>query len=317
MSAFSSVEKTLSEIRELKKEKEAVILAHNYQPPEIYEVADVIGDSLELALSAQKTRQKEIIFCGVDFMADTAKILNPDVRVFHPTPDARCSMAHMVSPAEISRLKAMYPDAEVVSYVNTSTAVKAVSDICCTSSNAVEIVNGCDTDQVIFLPDSNLAAWCQRFSDKEIIPGKGFCYVHDAVTPESVRAMKSLHPGAPFLAHPECSPEVIDMADAVCSTSGMIKFCRDNENAQFIIGTESGMLNRLRRDIPEKKFFSVAGICSPMKLMTLEKVKTSLESGFGEVLLEEDLMTAARKPLERMIALSKTMKASPCRSGSA
>jgi quinolinate synthase len=294
-------EAIISEIRDLADRNNTLILAHNYQPPEIYRIADQIGDSLELARSAQQSSADTILFCGVDFMAETAKILSPEARVLIPDPRARCTMAHMAGVKEAEILKREHPDATVVSYVNTTTETKAITDICCTSANAVEIVQSCDTNTVIFLPDRNLAAYVQRFSAKKIIPAGGFCYVHDAVTPESVSAMKNLHPGTPFIAHPECRPGIIDMADAVCSTSGMISYCRESPATSFIIGTEAGMLNRLRQEIPEKKFFSVAGFCEPMKRVTLEKVRDSLLTGSGEVTIGKGLMDAARLPLERMI----------------
>ena len=300
----SIISSIIEEIRDIAERQNVLILAHNYQPPEIYRIADRIGDSLELARSAQQSTAETILFCGVDFMAETAKILNPDARVLIPDPDARCSMAQMAGVKEVERLKARYPDATVVSYVNTTTETKAVTDICCTSANAVEIVDSSETGTVIFIPDRNLAAYVQRFSSKEIIPAEGFCYVHDAITPQSVAAMKRLHPDAVFIAHPECRPPVIDMAEAVCSTSGMIRFCRESPESVFIIGTESGMLNRLTQEVPDKKFFSVAGFCAPMKQVTLEKVRNSLLTGTGEIFIGKELMDAARHPLERMIEIS-------------
>ncbi|HWQ64750.1 MAG TPA: quinolinate synthase NadA [Methanospirillum sp.] len=294
------------EIRDIAERQGVLILAHNYQSPEIYQIAERIGDSLELARVAQETDADSILFCGVDFMADTAKILNPQARVLIPDPQARCTMAHMAGEQAAIELRKQYPEAEVVSYVNTTTATKAVSDICCTSANAIEIVESAEADQVIFLPDRNLAAYVSRFTKKEIIPAAGYCYVHDAITRESVDAMQSLHPDALFVAHPECRPDIIDMADAVCSTSGMTRYCRDASASSFIIGTESGMLHRLRSEVVGKKFFSVAGICAPMKQITLEKIKTCLMTGSGEVVLEQNLMDAARAPLERMIEVSKS-----------
>ncbi len=295
----------IREIREIAERQGVLILAHNYQSPEIYQIAEKIGDSLELARAAQETDEETILFCGVDFMADTAKILNPQARVLLPDPQARCTMAHMAGEQAALELRLQYPDADVVSYVNTTTETKAVSDICCTSANAIEIVESVDVDQVIFLPDRNLAAYVSRFTKKEIIPAAGYCYVHDAITIESVNSMKRLHPEAAFVAHPECRPEIIDMADAVCSTSGMTRFCRDEPASSFIIGTEPGMLQRLRSEVVGKKFFSVAGVCAPMKQVTLEKVRTCLTTGSGEVFLKQSLMDAARAPLERMIEISK------------
>ena len=319
MNQFSSfhhspedVNRKITDILRLKKEHDAYILVHNYQRPELYEIADMIGDSLELALAARNCGKKTIIFCGVDFMAETAKLINPGATVLHPEPDAACPMAHMVVPEEILRLKKTYPDAEVVSYVNTTTETKVLSDICCTSGNAVEIVRSCSSDPVIFLPDLNLASYVQRFTPKRIVPGRGNCYVHDCITPLMVSNMKAFHPHSPVVVHPECRPEVIDASDAVCSTSGMIGYCKDNSAASFIIGTENGMIDRLKREIPDKKFYPVGGVCSPMKKITLDSVISSLTDGKGEVLLDADLITAARRPLERMITTYGRQKIVPC-----
>ena len=309
----SEADNLIKEIRAIADQQDVLILAHNYQPPEIYEIADRIGDSLELALSAKQSRAKTILFCGVDFMADTAKILSPESRVLIPDHDARCTMAQMVGVSAVHTLKSQYPDAAVVSYVNTTTDTKAVTDICCTSANAIEIVESCDSDQVIFLPDRNLAAYVSRFTSKKIIPSQGFCYVHERITHQSVTAMQNLHPEAVFIAHPECQPSIIDIADAVCSTSGMIQYCRDSPELSFIIGTETGMLHRLRQVVPTKKFFSVAGICAPMKRMTLEKVRNCLLTGSGEIILDTEKMDAARRPLERMIEISQQKKSRSCR----
>lgn len=303
----------IQEIRVTAKRENVLILAHNYQPPEIYQIADRIGDSLELARYAQETDAETILFCGVDFMADMAKILNPEARVLIPDPGARCTMAQMAGAEEVTQLKRQYPDAAVVSYVNTTTATKAITDICCTSANAIEIVESCTSEQVIFVPDRNLGAYVSRFSEKEIIPTDGHCYVHDAITPESVTGMQRLHPDSVFVAHPECRPAIIDMAEAVCSTSGMIRFCHESPASSFIIGTESGMLHRLRNEVPGKRFFSVAGECSPMKRVTLEKVMSCLQTGAGEIILDTNLMDKARHPLEQMIIVSKGMQSRSCR----
>ena len=303
----------IQKIREIADRQGVLILAHNYQPPEIYQIADRIGDSLELARYAQETDAETILFCGVDFMADTAKILNPDARVLIPDPMARCTMAQMAGVEEVNRLKQQYPDAAVVSYVNTTTATKAITDICCTSANAIEIVNSCDENQVIFVPDKNLGAYVSRFTQKEIIPVDGYCYVHDAITPESVTAMQCLHPEAIFLAHPECRPGIIDMAHAVCSTSGMTRYCRESSASTFIIGTESGMLHRLREEIPDKRFYSVAGECTPMKRVNLQKVLECIQTGSGEIILDRNLMDNTRHPLEQMIQVSKTLQIRSCR----
>jgi len=294
----------IREISDLKAESDAIILVHNYQRPELYEIADKIGDSLELSITAQKSGNKTIVFCGVDFMAETAKILSPDSRVLHPKPGACCPMAHMVTPDEIIRLKEKFPSARVVSYVNTTAETKALSDICCTSANVKDIINSCDSDEVIFLPDQNLAAYVRRYTSKQIISGHGDCCVHEGISKRDVETTRLSHPDTLFIAHPECRPEVIDMADAVCSTGGMVTFCRESSKEAFIIGTESGMINRLKREIPDKKFYPVGGVCLPMKLITLESVKKCLQNGTGEVKLSPGIIRKAGIPLERMIRIS-------------
>lgn len=309
----SEIQAIKEEIATIKSDRNAIILVHNYQRPDMYDIADKIGDSLELAMAARDARADCIVFCGVDFMAETAKILSPDAKVYLPVTEARCPMAQMVSDMDITNLKERYPEAEVVSYVNTSAATKACSDICCTSANAIEIVRSCPSDQVIFLPDQNLASYVQRFTPKVIIPGRGNCYVHDRITPIMVDNMRAFHPKSPFVAHPECRPDVIDIADAVCSTSGMIGYCQDNQAQSFIIGTENGMIERLKKEIPYKKFYSVGGICTPMKQITLDAVRASLEEGVGEVNLKPPLIDAAYSALDRMLRVSGRQKNIPCR----
>jgi quinolinate synthase len=309
----SEIKTLTEEITTLKIESDAIILVHNYQRPEIYAIADRIGDSLDLAIAAQESGKNTIVFCGVDFMAETSKILSPDSRVLHPAPDACCPMAHMITVPEVSRMKEQYPSAEVVSYVNTTAEIKALSDVCCTSANATDVVRSCSSEQVIFLPDLNLASYVQRFTPKQIIPSRGNCYVHDRITPVMIENMRAFHPNSPFIAHPECRPEVIDRADAVCSTSGMIGYCKDSRAVSFIIGTESGMINRLKREIPEKRFYPVGGVCTPMKQITLQSVKTCLKEGTGEVSLSPEIIETARIPLEKMIRISGKQKTIPCR----
>ena len=301
------------EIHSLKSELNAIILVHNYQRPLMYDIADRIGDSLELSLTARDTRAERIIFCGVDFMAETAKILSPRSQVFLPVAEAQCPMAQMVTESDIARLREQYPDAEVVSYVNTSASTKACSDICCTSANAIDIVRSCSSDQVIFLPDQNLASYVQRLSKKSIISGRGCCYVHDRITPIMVDNMRAFHPHAPFVAHPECRPEVIDIADAVCSTSGMIGYCQEHHAESFIIGTECGMIERLKREIPGKRFYAVGGIYTPMKQITLDAVWASLALGKGEINLDSSVLKAAYTALDRMLQVSGRQKNIPCR----
>lgn len=293
-------------IAELKKERNAVILAHNYQLPEIQDIADFVGDSLGLAVQASKTDAQVILFCGVDFMAESAKILNPDKVVLHPEPRAKCPMAAMCDPAGIRMLKKDFPRAQVVAYVNTSADCKAEADVCCTSSNAVKVVNSLDSDLIIFLPDENLASYVQRSTDKDIIPWPGYCPTHEAITVEKVKKLKEEHPKAEVIVHPECRPEVIDMADAVKSTEGMITYIQESAKDEFIIGTEQEMLHRLGKEFPDKRFYAVPGaVCPTMKLITLDNIISALESLSPEVHLRPEVAERARAPLERMLAVGR------------
>lgn len=291
------------EILRLKKEKKAVILAHNYQRPEIQEVADFIGDSFELARKARDVDADIIVFCGVIFMAEMAKILNPDKKVLIPRIDARCPMADMVSVDEVMKLREEYPDALVVSYVNTNADVKAVSDICCTSANAVRVVNSLNSKRIIFLPDENLAHYVSRFSKSEIIPFKGFCYVHKSFKYEEVKRAKESHPDALLIVHPECNPEVVDIADEVASTSGMVRIVKNSQKKKFLIGTEEGLIQRMRREIPDKSFYSAGSpkICYNMKKIKIEDLYESLIYEKDEILIDEKIIERAKKPLERML----------------
>jgi quinolinate synthase len=288
-------------INKLKKEKNAVILVHNYQRPEIYEVADFIGDSLELCVRAAKTDAKIIVFCGVDFMAESAKILSPDKIVLHPEKLSECPMAHMVSAEQIKEMRKKYPKAVVVSYVNTTVEVKAESDICCTSSNAVDIVNSLKEDEVIFAPDKNLALYVQTKTKKKIIPVEGHCYVHDKILAEGVKKAKENYPTAEVLVHPECRMDVINLADAACSTSQMISYSKKSNAKEFIIVTECGMVNRLKKEIPEKAFYAIGGVCFQMKKISLEKVYESLKNEKVKIEIPEKTMIKAKKALDRMI----------------
>lgn len=293
-------------IAELKRERNAVILAHNYQLPEIQEVADFVGDSLGLAMQAAQAEAQVIVFCGVDFMAESAKVLNPDKIVLHPEVKARCPMAAMCDPAGVRMLKRDFPRAAVVAYVNTSAECKAEADVCCTSSNAVKVVNSLESDLVIFIPDENLASFVQRSTDKDIIPWPGFCPTHEAITLEKVKRLKDEHPQAAVVVHPECRPEVIDIADAVHSTEGMLSFVRTSPKAEFIIGTEQEMLYRLGKEFPDRTFHAVPGaVCPNMKLITLDGIIAALESLSPEVTLSPELMSRAKAPLERMLAIGR------------
>src|SRR3989338_2186951 len=298
-------DKMIEEIIKLKKEKNAVMLVHNYQRPEIYKIADFIGDSLELARAAAKTDAQIIVFCGVDFMAESAKILNPEKTVLHPEKLAVCPMAQMVTVEQIKEMRKKYPRAVVVSYVNTTAEVKAESDVCCTSANAVNVVASLKEKEIIFTPDKNLALYVQsKLPDKKIIILEGYCYVHDKILAESVKKSKELHPNAKLVVHPECRPDVIKLADAVCSTSQMIKYCKENDAKEFIIGTEEGVINRLKMDCPGKKFYCVGGTCLQMKKITLEKIYDTLKNEKGKVEIKEKIRLKAKKALDRMLEIS-------------
>lgn len=293
------------EILQLKKDRQAIILAHNYQPAEVQDIADLTGDSLELSRAAAAMDGDIIVFCGVDFMAETAAVISPEKMVLLPAQDACCPMAEMITADELRLVKSRHPDAAVVCYVNTTAEVKAESDICCTSSNAVKVVNSVQEDQVIFVPDRNLGRYVQRFSKKEILPWEGFCVVHDQFTPADVRQALALHPGATVLVHPECRPEVIDLADHVASTSGIIRHVCDSTEKEFIIGTEVGILHRLGRECPTKRChpLSQAAVCRNMKKTDLKKVRDALISLQPRITVPEKIADRARQAIGRMLAL--------------
>jgi len=295
----------LDEILRLKEDRHAIILAHNYQPSDVQDIADLIGDSLELSRAAATMDGDVIVFCGVDFMAETAAIISPEKTVLLPAHDACCPMADMITADELKLVKSRHPDAAVVCYVNTTAEVKAESDICCTSSNAVKVVNSLKEDQIIFVPDRNLALYTQRFTKKEILPWEGFCTVHDRITPDHVREAHILHPGAIILVHPECRPEVIDLADHVASTSGIIRFVCDSVEKEFIIGTEVGILHRLTRECPAKKCYplSQAAICTNMKKTDLNKIRNALIFLQPRIRVPEEIAHRARSAIERMLAV--------------
>lgn len=295
--------KLIKKINELKKKKNAVILVHNYQRPEIYTIADFIGDSLELSRKAAETDAKIIVFCGVDFMAESAKILNPEKKVLLPTFEANCPMARMVTAIDLEKMKKKYPKAAVVSYVNTTAEVKALTDICCTSSNAVKIVNSLKENEIIFVPDKNLAGYVARFTKKKIIPWNGFCYVHARFNAEQVLEAKRNHPNAMVLAHPECPKEIIDIADVTCSTSGMINAARNSNAKEFIILTEPGMSERLRIEVPEKTFYSFGAICLQQKKNNLENVYACLKDETNEIIIDKEILKKARNALDRMLKI--------------
>ncbi len=294
-----------AEILRLKKEKNVIILAHNYQIAEIQDIADFVGDSLELAFAAQKTDANLIIFCGVDFMAEIAKIVNPAKKVLWPNKKANCPMAAMLKVEDIIEAKRKYPNAKVVLYVNCSAESKELADCCCTSANAVKIVNEMDSDIVLFGPDKNLAEYVAEQTGKKIIPipANGFCSTHQFITKVEIEIMKEKYPNAKVIAHPECTKEVRDAADYIASTSGMIRVAKESDAKEFIVATENGLLHRLRKDIPNKKFYpaSETAICGAMKQVKLEDVYNSLKNMEFEVKLNEELVKKAFKPLDCML----------------
>jgi quinolinate synthase len=297
-------EKALIErINELKKKKNAVILAHTYQRPEIYKVANFIGDSFGLSKKATETDAKIIVFCGVDFMAESAYILNPDKTVLIPTKMANCPMAAMVDVEGLRELKKKHPNAAVVSYVNTTADVKAESDICCTSANAVKVVNCLEEEEIIFAPDSNLAHYVMKNTQKKIIPWSGWCYVHKKFSPEGLAHAKTMHLDAKVLVHPECVPEVVDLADEVCSTTGMMDYVKHNADKKFIVATEIGLIERLKLEFPEKIFYQAppGGTCLQMKKITLELILDSLMNEQFNVNVPENIRVRAKKALDRML----------------
>ena len=298
-------ERLIELILELKKQRNAVILAHNYQKPEMFRIADYIGDSLGLSVAAAKTEADVILFCGVKFMAETAKVLSPDKTVLLPSLDAGCSLADMATVDKLKKAKEQHPDAAVVSYVNTTADVKAISDICCTSANAVEIVNSLPNKKVIFLPDKNLGRYVQQHTDKEIILWDGYCFVHDKLDAETLMEFKQRYPDAKVIAHPECKDELLKLSDHVCGTGGMAKFAKSDGSKNFIVVTECGMTDKLRQDVPEKNFLSFCNICPYMKSTTLQLVARSLITNTHEINLPDNIIKDARKAIDRMLAISK------------
>ena len=299
----------IDEIHRLKEQRRAVVLAHNYQRPEIFEVADFIGDSLELARKAREVREAEIIvFCGVHFMAETAKVFNPDRMVLLPDMRAGCSLADSVTAEGLAErkadLKEIYPDLKVVSYVNCTADVKALSDACCTSANASQIVNAIDSDHILFVPDQNLANYVQGQTTKQIISWDGNCYVHHQITAAEVEKVKRGLPGVRVLAHPECRSDVLGLADAVLSTSAMVRYAQESDATEFLIVTECGLSDRLLLEIPGKHFYKACKLCRYMKMITLEATLDSLRNLRYEIELSEDVREGARHALERMLELS-------------
>jgi len=299
--------KTLSEkIRGLLKEKHAVLLAHNYQLPEVQDVADICGDSLELSIKASKTDADIIVFCGVHFMAETAAILSPNKTVLLPVVSAGCPMADMITARQLKKKKSEMPDAVVVSYVNTTAEVKAESDMCCTSANAVSVVRSIEEKKRIFMtPDRNLAQYTLKTSRREITWWDGYCPIHNSLTALRVEKVKRENPNAVFLAHPECPPEVLALADEIKSTSGMLSFVKNSKKEEFIIGTETGIIHPLKKANPGKRFIPAdpAMICADMKKTGIEDIIISLEEMKHIIRVPEEIRIRAKTAVERMLAV--------------
>jgi len=299
--------KSLEEqIVELKKKRNAVILAHNYVRSDVQDVADFVGDSLELSIKAKNAGAPVIVFCGVSFMAETAKILSPASTVLHPVPSAGCPMADMAPDEAVRQYRREHPDAVIIAYVNSTAAVKAEVDICCTSANAEKVVRSIPADKhILFVPDQNLGANVSRMTGRKMELWPGFCPTHNRIMPEDAKKIREAHPNAIMLVHPECTPSVVDVADHALSTGGMLKFVRESDAKQFIIGTECGILHRMRKDNPDKEFISLQPIplCPNMKKLSLESIVDSLENMQYEIQLDAALMDRARGPIERMLAI--------------
>lgn len=300
---------SIHRIHQLKKERNAVILAHNYQRPEIFEVADFVGDSLELARKGTTVDAPVIVFCGVHFMAESAKILSPEKTVLLPDLRAGCSLADSVTADDLverrDELRKTFPDLTVVAYVNTTAAVKAVVDVCCTSSNALQVVEALPANNILFVPDEHLGSYVQSQTDKNIICWNGNCYVHHQITPEMLLKVKASIPNVKILVHPECRDDVVALADAVLSTSGMVRYAKESDAQEFLVVTECGLSDKLLLEVPEKTFYKACKLCQYMKMITLDNVVSSLELMRYEIELDEDVRIAAARSLERMLELSR------------
>ena len=296
-----------SEIRKWKKKRNAVILAHNYQRPEVQDIADELGDSLALAIKATKTDADVIVFCGVDFMAESAKVVNPDKTVLHPNLSAKCPMAAMLDLEGLKELKEENPDAYVIGYVNTSAESKTIMDICCTSSNAVKIVKDVKSNKIIFVPDSNLGLYVKRFvKDKEIILWPGYCPTHVEIRKEDLLELKGKHPDAEIMVHSECMPDVIDLADFVLSTEGMIRHLGETHAKKIIVGTEKNMIYRMKKEVPSKNYIEVpAAICPNMREISMQDILASLQNMEPRIELSDEIIAGAKVPLERMIEVGR------------
>jgi len=302
-------------IIELKKQKNAVLLAHYYQVPEIQDVADYIGDSLGLAQKAVETDAKMIIFAGVHFMAETAKILNPKTKVVLPDMAAGCSLADSCPPGDFKKFKDQYPDHIVISYINCSAAIKTMSDVICTSGNAVKIVESFQKDQkIIFAPDKNLGGYINSVTGRNMVLWDGTCEVHDVLSTEAIIKMKVENPTAKLVAHPECKAVVLELADFVGSTTAMLKFTKEDRSKKYIVATETGILHQMQKDSPNKEFLIVptdetcsCNDCPYMKMNTMQKLYDCIDKETPEIILPEDVIREGRKPIDRMLDISRKM----------
>jgi len=294
----------IKKIEELKKKRNAVILVHNYQLPEVQDIGDYVGDSLELAKFSKGISAEVIVFCGVHFMAETAKIFNPEKTVLMPDIHAGCPMANMIDPIRLNKEKEKYPEAGVITYINSTAEVKALSDICCTSANGVKIARAIDKKEIIFVPDKYLGSYVARqVPDKRFYLYNGYCPTHMLFTKEGIYKLKEKHPEAKILVHPECRIEVQEIADAICSTSQMITYAKNSPDKQFIICTEIGLLHRLKKENPEKEFIpgNPNALCPNMKLTTLEKILWALEDMEYKITVDEEIRLKALNAIERMV----------------
>lgn len=298
----------VSRIKQLKKEKNAIILAHNYQRKEVQEIADFVGDSFGLSQKAVDSKADIIVFCGVDFMAESAAVLNPEKIVLMPEKNAQCPMAAMITAESLMREKEKYPDAAVVCYVNTPASVKAQSDICCTSANAVNVVNSLSQNEIILVPDRNLALYVSSHTQKKIIPWDGYCPTHHLILRGDILLEKEEHPDAEILVHPECRPDVVSLGDMVLSTSGMLNYAKKSHNKEFIIATELGLLHRLRKENPDKTFIpgTKYAVCPNMKMNTLRSIIKALENNEHIIKIPEKIRIKAKRSLDRMLEAGRS-----------
>lgn len=302
-----SNDELIQKIMKLKEKHDAVILAHNYQIGEVQDIADFVGDSLGLSIEASKTKAKMIVFCGVRFMAETAAIICPDKMVLVPDENAGCPMANMITARQLREAKKLHPNAKVICYVNSTAAVKAESDICCTSANAVKVVNSIPKDyQIIFVPDKSLGDYVSKQTGREMILWNGYCPTHHRILAQDIISMKAKYPNAKVMVHPECTADVIAQADVALSTGGMIKYAKETDAKEFIVGTEIGLLYTLGKDNPDKKFYPVSRLsdCPNMKLNTLEKILWSLEDLVYQVTVPEDIRIKAWNAIDKMLKIS-------------